>query len=137
METKQVIVVRKDLKMNPGKLAAQVAHASMGAILSQGEVIEKKDASGQVAVREFRMDVMHQPALNHWLFLGSFTKVCVAVHSEAELLEIYERVRHVLPHALIKDSGRTVFKEPTYTCLAIGPATIESVDKFTGDLKLY
>lgn len=138
METKQVIVVRKDLKMKHGKMAAQVAHASMAAVLNQGEVIERKDKSDQVAVRRFDMDLMHNPALNHWLFLDSFTKVCVAVHSEAELLEIYEKVKAVkIPHALIRDSGRTVFKEPTYTCLAIGPLVNEAFDKYTGHLKLY
>ena len=138
MHTKQVIVVRKDLKMKHGKMAAQVAHASLGAIMSQGEIVQKLNHSGELSVRAFYMDVMHKPALDHWLFLDSFTKVCLAVHSEEELLALYEQVKTLgLVHCLIKDSGRTVFSEPTYTCLAIGPGVVESLDKYTGHLSLY
>lgn len=138
MKTKQVIVVRKDLKMKHGKMAAQVAHASMGAILTQGNIVEKFNNSQELSVKQFHMDLMHKPALDHWLFLDSFTKVCLAVNSEEELLELYSKVLEAgTIHCLIKDSGRTVFNEPTYTCLAIGPGISDRIDEYTGHLSLY
>lgn len=138
MHTKQVIVVRKDLKMNHGKMAAQVAHASMGAILKMGNIREKHNAQGQLAVREFALGLMHLPAVDNWLFESSFTKVCLAVHSEKELLDLWGKIEVIgTPCALIKDSGRTVFSEPTYTCFAYGPGVSDELDKITGHLKLY
>jgi PTH2 family peptidyl-tRNA hydrolase len=138
METKQVIVVRQDLKMNHGKMAAQVAHASMGAILSFGKVVEKYNSAQELSVREFHLDLMHAPAMDNWLILGSFTKVCLAVNSEKELVDLHAIVQeHGTINCLIKDSGRTVFSEPTYTCLAIGPGVSDRIDKYTGHLKLY
>jgi len=60
------------------------------------------------------------------------------VWTEEELLEIYERARESgLTVELITDSGRTEFKEPTRTCLGIGPDDPEKIDKITGHLKPY
>jgi len=124
---KQVIVIRKDLKMPSGKLAAQVAHASLGAFLSSGDnsknkiVISKDEVNGPWLEKEF-------------------TKICVMVNSEEELLEIYRIIQDYIghiPHALIKDAGHTFFNEPTITCLGIGPWYSEVLDSFTGKLKLY
>ena len=59
------------------------------------------------------------------------------VNSEEEYHKIAEMVEDSgLPVTKILDSGRTVFKEPTYTCLSIGPVWAEDVDHITGDLKL-
>ena len=38
-ERKQVIVLRKDLGMRKGKMVAQGAHASLGAILREGKLL--------------------------------------------------------------------------------------------------
>jgi peptidyl-tRNA hydrolase, PTH2 family len=138
MEPKQVIVVRRDLNMPPGKLAAQVAHASMAAVLSEGEFVEHRDAKGALLKRDFVIGVQHRPSLDHWLS-GSFTKVCLMVHSEQELMEIYDRARALmLPCSLIEDSGRTVFHGiVTRTCIAIGPLIPEAFRGLTDHLKLY
>ena len=77
-----------------------------------------------------------------WL-QGRFTKICVSVDSEAELLAIYQKAKDTgLLCSLIQDCGQTEFKDaegnpvPTYTCCAIGPAKSESIDSITGGLKL-
>jgi len=116
---KQVIVMRKDLNMRKGKMIAQGAHASMAAILNH---------SNQVIDHEY---------IKEWLD-GSFTKICVSVDSERELLDIFDSANHwKLPCALIKDNGTTEFGGiKTYTAVAIGPAESEVIDKITGDLKL-
>ena len=73
-----------------------------------------------------------------WIRSG-FTKVCVRVNSEEELLEIEDKAKAAeLPCYLIKDSGKTEFDGvPTLTCLAIGPDWSDEIDKVTGALKLY
>ena len=79
-EPKQVIVVRKDLKMRMGKVAAQSAHASMGALLNYSVQMYE----GQLSIN------IEKPPVREWLE-GRFTKVCVYVESEQELFEIYQR----------------------------------------------
>ena len=135
MDTKQVIVVRRDLKMRPGKLAAQVSHASMGAFF---EALSLKEHLGMA--KEDPSDlawtlIRANDVTKAWLE-ESFVKVVLRVDSEQELLDLYEKVKEDLYCCLIKDSGRTVFKEPTYTCIGIGPHLVEDVDKYIGHLKL-
>ena len=127
MNVKQVIVVRNDLrsKLRHGKLAAQVAHASMGAVFSES----------YVEFNEKRIPL--KPELEHWLN-EEFTKIVLRCDDEAQLLSIHQQaVDASLLTALIKDSGHTVFSEPTYTCVGIGPATAEDLAPITSALKMY
>ena len=122
---KQVIVLRKDLNMRKGKMVAQGAHASMAAIL-------------KLAVREGdRLAIPLDERIEPWL-LGRFTKICVSVNSEAELLAIHEKslAAGVLT-SLILDSGVTEFGGvPTNTAVAVGPDHASKVDAITGELPL-
>lgn len=115
MGMKQVIILRKDLNMRKGKMVAQGAHAS---------VIAAIEAQGS---EEF----------DEWMN-GGMTKICVGVDSEAELLDIYAQAQHArLTSALIQDAGHTEFGGvPTHTAVAIGPASVDQIDKLTGHLKL-
>ena len=71
-----------------------------------------------------------------WLRTGT-TKICVRVESESELLDLHEKASLAgLSSYLITDAGKTEFKEPTKTCLAIGPARSSDLDPITGHLKL-
>ena len=126
-EPKQVIVMRKDLNMRKGKIAAQASHASLGAILNYGSKIYEGTLSLTI----------ENKAVKEWLE-GRFTKVCVSVDSEEELIDIYMKAMHNKVNVkLIKDAGLTEFGGvPTYTCLAIGPDYPENIDKITGHLKL-
>ena len=108
---KQVILCRMDLKMKPGKLAAQAAHASLHAALKADKKI-----------------------LDAWLKEGAM-KVVLKVADEKELMAFKKKAAK-LPSALILDAGKTAFKEPTHTCLAIGPEEASKIDKITGKLKL-
>jgi PTH2 family peptidyl-tRNA hydrolase len=110
---KQVIVMRKDLNMRKGKMVAQGCHAAIGSL---------KEASS----KDIKM----------WEEDGC-TKICVSVDSELALKSIYAHaVEAVLPCYLVLDAGRTEFKQPTYTCCSIGPASTELIDKITGTLTL-
>lgn len=135
-QAKQVIVFRKDLlkgehAIRKGKLAGQVAHASLGALLK----LASKAHDGDTSTYTF---TFHDgDVLDSWLN-GIFTKVVVSVETEAELIALQEQCDALgLPNALITDAGNTEFHGvPTVTCLGIGPCWNEDVDKVTKDLKL-
>jgi len=120
-EVKQVIVMRKDLKMRRGKEIAQGAHASMA-------FLAKRALAGELFTDVERA----------WLE-GLFTKVCVRVSSEEELLAVAEAAGKVrIRVEVITDSGRTEFGGvPTKTCLALGPDLAEKIDAVTRHLELY
>lgn len=130
---KQVIVVRKDLNMRKGKLAAQAAHASMKVFFDRIEEIYP-DASMHKPYKILLQDIT--PQMKEWVE-GRFTKVVVGCESEEELFKLKIKAEdNNVPVSLIKDAGLTEFKEPTYTCIAIGPDYSEAVDKITSELKL-
>lgn len=138
MNVKQVIVMRSDLKnsdgqkIRKGKLIAQGAHASMGALLKYFRKIYTSDNT-----TIYSMEFGEDSVLNHWLN-GLFTKICLSVDSEKELMEIYNAIPKEIPHVLIEDSGLTEFNGvPTKTCIGIGPYCSEDLDKITGHLKLF
>lgn len=136
--TKQVIVVRKDLNMRKGKIAAQVAHASLG-VFSQYMNIWKLDDELQAKAYPdmYRAIFYINEYAKQW-FENSFTKICVSCDSEADLDRIVKECEAArIPHKLIIDNGVTEFNGvPTKTCIAVGPWICEEVDKITGGFKL-
>jgi len=135
---KQVIVIRKDLNMRKGKLAAQAAHASMKVLLDRmltQEYAEKSTYWEHCLV--WYMPVYDSEPMHRWL-KGSFTKVVVSVDSEEELLELKEEADALgILCSLVTDAGRTEFHGvKTNTAIAIGPDWASKLDRITGDLKL-
>lgn len=127
--------MRKDLHMRRGKEIAQGSHASLGALL---KMFEKRTYPDDRTKYEVLFD--EGSVLDEWLN-GIFTKVCVTVSSEEELLSLYHAVTEKAPQipcALIEDRGLTEFHgEETKTCLGIGPWWSDEIDVFTKELKLY
>ena len=150
MNTKQVIVFRKDLLKGPnairkGKFGAQCAHASLGALLKFFNICKKEPIRlgscgdiepGQIHY-EYNVTFSKDSILDDWLN-GKFTKVVVSVDSDEELVALNKALDEtIIPHALITDAGLTEFHGvPTNTCLGIGPYEAEEIDKFTGNLPL-
>jgi PTH2 family peptidyl-tRNA hydrolase len=132
-EPKQVLIVRKDLNMRKGKIAAQVAHASMKVLL---DLMEEYTNDDHVS-NELCLPLHYNIPLNKWI-KGRFTKVCVSVDSEEELLDLYKKAQDAgILCSLITDSGLTEFHGvPTNTVVAIGPEFPEKLDLITGHLKL-
>ncbi|QLD90190.1 peptidyl-tRNA hydrolase [Natronomonas salina] len=111
---KQAIVARTDIGMGQGKLAAQVAHASLQAYENAGS-----------------------SAQNDWKS-GGQKKVVLKGSGEKELQRLADEARREgLPYALIRDAGHTQLEPGTVTALAVGPGSENIVDKVTGDLSLY
>ena len=129
MAVKQVLVVRKDLNMGKGKIAAQCAHASLKVFFDKGS-LQKMKSSVIFRVKFWRDAI-------EW-YNGSFAKVVVCVNSEDELLEIYQRACNAkIPSSLIVDAGRTKFHGvATKTVVGIGPFNSSVIDRITGNLKL-
>ncbi len=126
-DVKQVIVVRTDLHMRKGKLAAQVAHAAMKFLIDNNE----SDRGDEVVVKLSGAEA-------EWLLSGSFTKVVVGIDNEDALRDMIFQAEllDVEVHPII-DKGKTEFHGvPTLTCAAFGPATVEEIDKITGKLTL-
>lgn len=113
---KQAIVFRSDLKMSKGKIAAQAGHAAVSA--------------AEEARKHFK------EWWKAWLKEGQ-CKIAVKVESEKELLELEMHAKDLaLPCVLIIDRGLTEVPPETITCLGIGPAPVEKVDKITSMLPL-
>jgi PTH2 family peptidyl-tRNA hydrolase len=113
---KQVLVFRADLKMSKGKIAAQAGHAAVSAA---------QDAF-----------VHHKKWWEAWLFEGQ-RKIAVKVQTEKELGLLEKAANDLgLPHSLIVDRGLTEIPEGTVTCLGIGPAPADKIDRLTSRLPL-
>ena len=132
-EPKQVLVVRKDLKMRKGKIAAQCAHASLLIFLEKADTYRDKDNDLSV----YRISAPTSGALDTWV-QNSFAKICVYVTSEEELLSIHNKAKEAgVPSSLVTDQGRTeLHGVPTTTVVAVGPGWPEDIDPITGDLPL-
>lgn len=142
MEVKQVIVIRRDLKMRRGKEIAQGGHAATAWltnwVLRARELEDfERTFSDTTATGYGPMPGMTEEQVT-WL-KGLFTKVCVKVNSLDELLEIYEKsLEAKLTSHLIVDQGLTEFDGvATPTCVGIGPHESSKIDEITGHLKLY
>lgn len=112
-EFKQVIVVNKSLGMSQGKLAAQVAHASILSMLNANESM-----------------------VCGWLD-NSYPKIVLQVETSQDLLSLQEKANELkIATALVIDEGRTEVRNGAITCLGIGPSTKELINEVTGKLRL-
>ena len=110
---KQVILIRKDLKLSKGKLATQVSHASVECLLRS-----------------------HKDDIKKWRD-GGMKKVVLKVEDLDELKTYRKRAQDKgLVTCLITDAGKTEVEPGTVTCLGIGPDKEEKIDSITGNLKL-
>lgn len=132
---KQVLVVRKDLNMRKGKIGAQCAHAAMKVFFDRKSINTRKDRGGEVVGYELKVQLTED--MHQWV-TGIFTKICVYVNSEEELLALKAKADALhLPTALVEDNGLTEFHgQLTKTVLAIGPADSSLIDTVTGYLPL-
>ncbi|PHH91804.1 hypothetical protein CDD83_10227 [Cordyceps sp. RAO-2017] len=120
-ECKLVLVVRTDLGMTKGKMAAQCAHATLACF--------KRLARAAPDSPQRRM-------LARWERHGQ-AKIALQVKSEAEMGELRRRALAAgLVAELVQDAGRTQIEAGTTTVLGVGPAPKTAVDQITGHLKL-
>lgn len=136
---KQIIVVRKDIvsKMGPGKLSAQVSHASLAPLLQimRGGIPYEIVVPSEENLRLF-VDLEIGTPLKDWID-GQFRKIILSVKNEEQLLKKYNEIKEAgFVVSLIKDAGYTVFDKPTITCFGIEPLRSQDIDPFTKKLQL-
>lgn len=116
-EFKMVLVVRNDLKMGKGKVAAQCSHAAVSAY----KQVQRRNPE----------------LLKQWEYCGQ-PKVVVKAPDEDTLIDLLSHAKEVgLPVSLIQDAGRTQIAPGSRTVLGVGPGPADLVDRVTGDLKLF
>ncbi|XP_058944031.1 peptidyl-tRNA hydrolase 2, mitochondrial [Pocillopora verrucosa] len=116
-EYKMVLVVRQDLGMGKGKVAAQCCHAAVGLCR--------------------QMETNNPKLLHEWDQTGC-AKVVVKAPDEETLVELTRQGRSLgLETCLIRDAGRTQIAPGSKTVLGVGPGPVDIVDRVTGHLKLY
>jgi len=115
-EFKQAIIIRADLKMSRGKLAAQAAHASL--------------------MSYFEVEKVNKEIAKEWLDTGE-KKIVLKVQDEEALKKLYEAFKFKkVPCALVSDAGLTELPPGTKTALGIGPWRSSEIDQFASKLKL-
>ena len=115
-EYKMVIVTRKDLRLTPGKLAAQVAHAAVACVLETKKTNKKW--------------------FNKWQNEGA-KKAVVKVDCLNDFFPLKEKADRLnLVSFIIEDAGHTEIPAGTKTTLGIGPAPSNIIDQVTGELSL-
>ncbi|KAH6603907.1 peptidyl-trna hydrolase 2 [Trichoderma cornu-damae] len=120
-ECKLVLVVRTDLGMTKGKIAAQCSHATLACY----KALARADPSSP-----------EHKLLARWERFGQ-AKVALQVKSQAEMLELRGKARAMgLTAEVIQDAGRTQIEAGSMTVLGVGPGPKSLVDKVTGELKL-
>lgn len=112
MELVQYIIVNKGLAMNTGKIAAQVAHASVS-------VLDKADSDD---VRDWKRNGMK--------------KIVLKINTTEELIALFEKAKREIPCALITDAGHTQIEPGSKTCFGAGPVDEALGNKYFGHLKL-
>ena len=113
---KMVIVTRQDLKLSPGKLAAQVAHAAVACAL------ESKKSKSKWFTK--------------WMRDGA-KKAVVKTEDVEDFFFLNEKAKKLdVTSTIISDAGHTEIPIGTKTVLGIGPAPSNIIDQITGDLSL-
>lgn len=158
---KQVIIMRTTYpsengtkKLRRGKEIAQACHASIAFLtrkiqrLLTGDNFNDwisnsihADDPAEAYIEGFKAatELLNiSPVELEWIN-GIFTKICLKVETEEQLLEIKRRADEKgLQCRLITDRGLTEFGGVlTNTCLSIGPDHAEKIDEVTGGLELY
>ncbi|KAJ2910949.1 hypothetical protein GGI21_000335 [Coemansia aciculifera] len=116
-DTKLVLIIRTDLGMSKGKIAAQCSHATLGC---------------------YKRALKQAPAMvKAWEYTGQ-AKVTLKCGSAEELVDLQKRAQAAgLVAQSISDAGRTQIAAGSLTVLGIGPGPVSAIDRISSHLKLY
>lgn len=134
-EMKMTLVVRQDLKMGTGKIAAQCAHAAVGVV--EMVITHRDRRCNPPETCDPDSQVRHWVAWYDVWNLTGCTKVVLKCPDEDSMMAVARQAKaDGLPLYVIRDAGRTQIAAGSKTVVAVGPAPKRLVDKVTGNLKL-
>jgi len=133
-EVTMYLIVRADLKLSKGKLAAQVGH---GVQLAMRAAECRSINLGDFAAAADHDCVLSAPKWLQAWERGSYAKIALRVDSVAQLDALAERLRAAgAKFARVVDEGRTEIPAGTTTVLALQPMPRSVAAPFVRDLKL-
>lgn len=150
---RQLIIARKDLQMSPGKLAAQVSHASMAFLsnMIRSGTVNKTTSVGTEEVDTYRIQIeMQSDIYEDWL-CDIFTKTICEAKNRNQLMKAVTMAEELglkegTDFFLIKDNCLTELEPKevgedgigsTLTCIGFRPLPDEIAHQITRKYQLY
>ena len=144
---RQIIIARKDLNMSPGKLAAQVAHASWAFLSNQMRTANTNDCDDETVWVAICMETS---IYDEW-FCGVFTKTICEAKNRNQLMKAVTIAQELglkegIDYFLIKDNCYTELEPEeidangvgrTLTCIGFKPLDDETAWKISKKFQLY
>ena len=145
---KQIIIVRKDLNMSKGKMAAQVAHASMAFLIN---AIKNCSNISRFDTSYYNCGFLIPKELYENWICGSFTKVILEAKNKYQLEKVYTIANELgfkegIHYFPIKDNCYTELEPEevdendigrTLTCVGFIPLDDETANKISKKYQLY
>ena len=150
---RQLIIARKDLQMSPGKLAAQVSHASMAFLanmIRQSE-IQKRESMDSAGIERYEILIEMQPDVYDGWLCGIFTKTICEARNRNHLMKAVTaaeelRLKEGTDFFLIKDNCLTELEPEeigedgvgrTLTCIGFRPLPDDIAHAISRKYQLY
>lgn len=146
---KQVIIVRKDLNMSHGKMAAQVSHASMAFLLSElrKHVVKEVNNSVSESKYHYRLTMPIEKGIVEEWINGAFVKTILEAKTKGKLLKVIDMADSIglvngVDYFLIYDNCYTELTPEeengtTLTCIGFKPMDADIIDKIGKKYQLY
>ncbi|SCV99757.1 LAFE_0B01838g1_1 [Lachancea fermentati] len=122
-EVRMALVIRQDLGMQKGKVAAQCCHAAL--------------ACYRLIASDPTRDSYNPEMTERWLRCGQ-AKITLKCPDKETMDELFAKAISLGVNSyVVHDAGRTQIAAGSATVLGLGPAPKAVMDQITGDLKLY
>lgn len=122
-EVRMALVIRQDLGMTKGKIAAQCCHAALACF---------RLIACDPSKASYNPDMTHR-----WLARGQ-AKITLKCPDKETMDELFAKAIALGVNSyVVHDAGRTQIAAGSATVLGLGPAPKAVLDQITGDLKLY
>lgn len=122
-EVRMALVIRQDLGMTKGKIAAQCCHAALACF---------RLISSDPSRTSYNPEMTHR-----WLARGQ-AKITLKCPDKETMDELFAKaIAFGVNSYVVHDAGRTQIAAGSATVLGLGPAPKAVLDQITGDLKLY